>query len=33
MIGQMTFVTDGNSNNVGNGTGIFPIAIWFDTRF
>lgn len=33
MIGQMTFVTDGNSNNVGSGTGIFPIAIWFDTRF
>lgn len=34
MIGQMTFVTDGNSGNlVGSNNQIFPIAIWFDTKF
>ena len=33
MIGQITFVKDGNSKNVSNGNQIFPIAIWFDTKF
>lgn len=31
--GQMTFVTDGNSANINSGSGIFPLAIWFDTKF
>lgn len=33
MIGQITFIKDGNSKNVSNGKQIFPIAIWFDTAF
>lgn len=33
MIGQMTFVTDGNSGNVSNGSQVFPIWIWFDEKF
>lgn len=33
MIGQITFVKDGNSKNVSNGKQIFPIAIWLDTAF
>lgn len=33
MIGQITFVTDGNVGNVSNGSQIFPLAIWFDTKF
>lgn len=34
MIGQMTFVTDGQSKNLGSSPNqIFPIAIWFDTKF
>ena len=32
-IGQMTFATDGVEGSVGNGTQIFPLAIWFDTKF
>lgn len=33
MIGQMTFVTDGNSSGVSSGSQMFPLAIWFDTKF
>lgn len=33
MIGQMTFVTDGNSGGVSSGSQMFPLAIWFDTKF
>ena len=33
MIGQMTFVTDGNSGGVSSGSSMFPLAIWFDTKF
>lgn len=33
MIGQMTYVTNGNTSGIGNGEKIFPIAIWFDTKF
>lgn len=33
MIGQMTFVTDGNVNGVNNGLGTFPLFIWFDEKF
>lgn len=33
MIGQMTFVTDGNSSGVSSGSSMFPLAIWFDTKF
>ena len=36
MIGQMTFVTNGSTTdlqNVSGDKGIFPLAIWFDTRF
>ena len=32
-IAQMTFVTDGNSGNVSNGSQVFPIWIWFDEKF
>lgn len=32
-IGQMTFATDGVEGSVGNGTQIFPLAVWFDTKF
>lgn len=32
-IAQMTFTTDGKSANVGTGSQIFPIAIWFDENF
>lgn len=33
LIGQMTFVTDGDASKVSNGAAIFPLAIWFDTKF
>lgn len=33
LIGQMTFVTDGNVNGVNNGLGTFPLYIWFDEKF
>ena len=36
MVGQMTFVTDGNPemlSHSSNTNQIFPIAIWFDTKF
>lgn len=33
MIGQITFVTNGNSSGVSSGSQIFPLAIWFDTKF
>lgn len=33
MIGQITFVTNGNPSGVSNGSQMFPIAIWFDTKF
>lgn len=33
MIGQMTFVTDGNSGKVSSGSQVFPIWIWFDEKF
>ena len=32
-IAQMTFVTDGNSGGINNGSQIFPIWIWFDEKF
>ena len=31
--GQITFVTDGNSGGINSGKQVFPIAIWFDTKF
>lgn len=33
MTGQMTFVTDGNADNVAKGKEIFPILLWFDENF
>lgn len=33
MVGQMTFVTDGNEGNVSSGSQVFPLFIWFDTAF
>lgn len=33
LIGQMTFVTDGNATNINNGVGNFPLYIWFDEKF
>lgn len=33
MIGQITFVTNGNPSGVSSGSQMFPIAIWFDTKF
>lgn len=33
MIGQMTFVTNGNPGGVSSGSQMFPLAIWFDTKF
>lgn len=33
MIGQMTFITEGGSGKVGDGTQIFPFIIWFDPNF
>lgn len=33
MIGQITFVKDGNEANVSSGKQMFPIALWFDTKF
>lgn len=33
MIGQMTYVTNGVPGGVGSGTQIFPIALWFSTKF
>lgn len=32
-IGQMTFVTTGNAASVNSGSQIFPLIIWFDTKF
>lgn len=32
-IGQITFATNGLEGSVGGGTQIFPIAIWFDSKF
>lgn len=32
-IAQMTFVTDGNSGGINNGSQVFPIWIWFDEKF
>lgn len=32
-IGQITFATNGLEGSVGSGTQIFPIAIWFDSKF
>ena len=33
MVGQMTFVTNGNASGINNGLGIFPLYIWFDENF
>lgn len=35
MIGQMTFVTNGdfNANSINNGSQVFPFIIWFDPNF
>ena len=33
LIGQMTYATNGNPSSVGGGEKIFPLAIWFDTKF
>lgn len=33
MIGQMTYATNGNPSSIGGGEKIFPLAIWFDTKF
>lgn len=33
MIGQMTFVSNGNEGGVSSGSQIFPIAIWFNEKF
>lgn len=30
---QMTFVTDGNSGGINNGSQVFPVWIWFDEKF
>lgn len=32
-MGQITFVNSGDESKVNNGSQIFPIAIWFDTKF
>ena len=32
-IAQMTFVTNGNASGVSTGSQIFPLIIWFDTKF
>ena len=32
-VGQTTFVTDGDVSKVNNGEKIFPIMIWFDSKF
>lgn len=33
MLGQITFVTDGNEGGINNGSQIFPVWIWFDEKF
>lgn len=33
MGGQITFVTDGNADNVAKGKEIYPIILWFDEKF
>lgn len=33
MLGQITFVTDGNENGINNGSQIFPVWVWFDEKF
>lgn len=33
MIGQMTFITDGVTSKVGDGSQVFPFIIWFDPNF
>lgn len=33
MLGQMTFVTNGNQSGINNGSQIFPLWVWFDEKF
>lgn len=33
MIGQITFVTNGDESGINNGSQIFPAWIWFDEKF
>lgn len=32
-IGQITFAVDGTTASVAGGSQIFPVAVWFDTKF
>ncbi len=33
MVGQITFVNDGVIGGINNGSQLFPIILWFDTKF
>ena len=33
MLGQITFVTNGNESDINGGKQIFPVWIWFDEKF